>query len=186
MRFQVGEVLLNSGNTNSNKYMVPNYVYDIDPAVGSTAVPGFTELAAIYRNYRLRRFKYWVQFANLDSDAAQCCVCPSNVALTNNMSGWQALFSNLRSKHSLTGYASGGSLSKPLTDTVSVEDFSGVKWTGQIDNYTGLTSGSSPPANLIYLFIGATTLANTQTSGIAADIVLDLEVEFFELLNPAT
>lgn len=186
MRFQVGYVLLNGANVNFNKYLVPSYVYDVDPAVGSTAVPGFTELAAIYRNYRMRSFRYWAQFANLDNNTAiQCCCCPSNIALTNNMAGWQAIFSNLRSNHALAATSTGNSLSAPLTGGCSIEDFSGVKWTGQLDAYCGPTSGSSAPVNAVYLFIGATTLG-TPTFGATVDVVLDLEVEFFELLNPAT
>lgn len=54
----------------------PNNVFDVDPLVGSTAVPGFAELALIYGTYRLLGYEAVVDFVNAEAFAVQAFIYP--------------------------------------------------------------------------------------------------------------
>jgi len=169
----------------ANVRFIPTYVYDVDPTLGSTALPFFTELAGIYRFYRLIHSRITVSASNLDAGVlGTVYVCPVNADPTQNTANFQNYLSNPRCKSKTIGFANGNGSMQKISSFLGIDEFSGVVWTGQIDAYSANTSGTAPPNNA-YWNIGY--LANTTiVNGIFADIKLILEIEFFELTTPGT
>jgi hypothetical protein len=158
--------------------------YDIDPLVASTAMPGFTELAALYRFYRTEKAKIQVSFGNREGFPIVVYITPVNFDTGNNPSTTitQNLLSNPLSRSTTLG-ASTGSSTATLTRSASTNDFAGSP-VRSIDTYVGPTSGASAPTNAFYFAYGcysATPLVN----GFDVDVVLTLESFLFELANPA-
>jgi len=177
---------MNNGTLNyANIRFVPTFAYDVDPTLGSSAVPGFTELAGLYRFYRVKQFKCRVHFSNSDTaTSAVCYVCPVNADPTPNTTSYQSFLSNRRSVMKIIGPSAGNGIVENLITDVSVDDFGGVRWTGQIDAYSASTSGTAPPNN-VWVIVGAETTA-AMTNGIAVCFRMEIEIEFFELTSPAT
>jgi len=173
----------NTTFTFANVRFEPTFCYDIDPAVGSTAMPGFTELGALYRFYRMVSCEADVGFSNIDTaTVATVYICPTNIDPGANTTTAQNLLSNRRSVQRTIGPLNGNGIANHLKSVFGIEDFGGVKWTGQLDQYCGSTAGTAP-SNNIFLAVGAFTTPS-MTTGILADVRLTIEVEFFELATP--
>jgi len=186
MVWQTYKSIDNAAAGYANAVFQPTYAYDLDYAAGNTSMPGFTEMAALYSLYRVRGFKWSVQFVNADSaTVADCCVQPLNLNPGINTANYVRYFSQRRGKQVLVGGSAGNNISRPIRGEASIEDFAGVKWTGQIDAYTGPTSGANAPSNIIYLFVGIWTSA-AMTNGCLANVHLELDIDFFEVLAPPT
>jgi len=54
----------NVGVSYTNNRFCPNSIYDVDPLVGSVAVAGLTEMAAIYSGARVISYKYKIEISN--------------------------------------------------------------------------------------------------------------------------
>jgi len=186
LTFQSNSIIKNAAAQFANSVFWPTYMYDIDPLVASTAVPFFTESAAIWRYYRLLGFSCSASFVNLDSTAAGTVyVCPLNINPGPNSLAWQSLLSNPRCFSKAIGLSTGNGVTQNVRCRAGVDEFGGVKWSGQLDAYCGTTSGSSAPINNIYVAVGyACTPA--MGNGLVADVVLRLRVEFFEFTTPPT
>jgi hypothetical protein len=171
-------------NNFANTRFEPTNAYDVDPTLGSTAVPGFTELAGCYRFYRVKQFRVKCSFSNNDTTtSAVCYVCPVNTDPGVNTTTYQQLLSNRRSVQKIVGPSTGNGIVNNITTDVSVDDYGGVKWTGQLDAYCASTSSS--PTNNIWVAVGIESSA-ALTNGMAVNFNLIIEIEFFELNDPAT
>jgi len=174
----------NAGAVFANVRYEPTYAYDVSPAVGSTAMPFFTEIGACYRLYRVDRAKIVCTFANKDAaTSAVCYVCPVNFDPSNNTTLYENYISNRRSRSRLVGPINGSGTCR-LANHFAVDEFSGVKWSGQVDNYTGTISGTAPTNN-VWFIIGIHTDAN-MTLGVTVNLVITIELDFFELNSPST
>lgn len=183
--YQKLAIVNNAGFTFANTRYEPTFAYDVDPTLGSTALPGFTELAQLYRLYRVQWFKLSATFSNLDT-ATTCTVfvCPSNVDPGNNSSTIQNLLSNPRCRDAQIGFGNGFGVSRKITINVGTDEFGGVVYTGQVDNYVGSSSGTAPTNNIF----AAVGLVSTPalTSGVSVDVRIKVGIQFFELANPVT
>lgn len=183
--FQKLAIINNPTFTFANIRFEPTFAYDVDPTAGSTALPGFTELGLLYRFYRVQWFKLTVKFSNLD--AGTTCttfVCPSNTDPGANTSSIQNLVSNPRCRDDQIGGQNGNGLSKKIVINVGTDEFGGVVYTGQIDNYVGSSAGTAPTNNIFGVVGILTTPA--MTSGVSVDVRLKIGIQFLELSNPVT
>jgi hypothetical protein len=167
----------------ANVRFIPTGAYDIDPVVGSSAMPGFSELGSMYRFYRTTGFHVTASYSNLDTNAAICYLCPQNVDPGANESTSQSLLSNRRSIQKMIGPSTGNGVAQNLACSVSIEEYGGVKWTGQLDGYSAAVS--SNPTNNIYIVPGVLT-TNAMVNGVACSIKITIEIEFFELSTTGT
>jgi len=184
LTFQKFTTIVNNGFTYGNTRFVPTTCYDVDPAGGSTAMPGFSELGALYRFYRAVSFRATATFSNLDATAVNCYICPSNSDPGNNSTTTQGLLSNRRSKAVMIGPSTGLSTSREIGVTVAIDEYGGIRWTGQLDNYCASTTASAPTNN-IFVAVGIETVPN-MTLGVAIAFKVTIEIEFFELTSPQT
>lgn len=182
LRLYARQPLKNVGANASNVRFIPTYCYDIDPTLGSTAMPFFQELGTLYRLYRLISSTVKVSFENLESFPGAICICPVNFDPGSNTASFANYFSSKVSKVGAVGSVTGASV-KQLKAHRTTDLFAGAKWNRMPDNYTGSVSGGSPSNNW-YWFIGCST-SSAQVNGMIADVWVDCEVEFWEITSPS-
>jgi len=181
--FSANTAINNVGASTANIRYTPTFVYDIDPTLGSTSAPGFTELVGLYRFYRTDSAKVEVNFANNDAFPSAVAICPSNTdpGATGAAATVRSYFSNPLSRHRICGPLTGANTCF-VRASASTAQFGGVAWTGQIDSYSA--TGSTAPSNNWYFFIGLET-NGTLVNGIFVDVKITIVVDFFEYANPS-
>lgn len=158
----------------------PTAAFDIDPSFGSTATPGFSELAAFYSNYRVTSSKFKVEATNQSTaQGALITMVPLNqdpgaspaVGVVNS---WiEQPYSVVKS----LGLA--GSPPTILEKTMSTEKIFGSKMVYFDDNFTSLTTTN--PTNNWYWGLGVITPAVVATTPVLINTLIEIYigVEFF-------
>lgn len=147
-------------------------------------MPGFAEYGAIYRLYRVRSSRIKATFANLEAFPCVLCVCPSNTDPGANTANYANYFSSTLGHNRTLGPLTGNSTGN-LTHAVSTNVIGGVKDTQTLDGYVGSTNGGTVPANNWWWFVGANAFGVWTAAGVGYQVEVSVEIEFFELLNPA-
>jgi hypothetical protein len=155
--------------------------YDVDPVVGSTAVPGFNEWALLYRRYRVHKMKCTAWFLSNDTVGGTVCVCPVNADPTANVSP-QPYLSNPLARKKMIASAAGGA-PQSVTVVASPQDFGGSSDTQSDDTYSSLVNAG--PTNAIWFFVGFYTPYGALANGITVNVQLNLTVDFYEQQTPA-
>lgn len=184
LRYEVDGPMTNVGVAQMNIRFQPTYAYDVNPAIGGTAMPGFVEWGGIYRYYRVRGSTATIGFANQEAFTGTCCICPVNFDPTNNTANYQNYFSSKLSVQKLIGPLTGFGVCR-LSNSCTTADFGGVPDTQQLDPYCATTTGSVSPANNYYWFIGWKGAAVGTAAGVQLNVVIDVDIEFFELGSPS-
>jgi hypothetical protein len=143
-------------------------------------MPGFAELAGIYRYYRTFSSRIRVDFGNLDATSGTCIVCPVNFDPTANTTSFQNYLSSRSAHHRPIGAISGnGAVS--VSHSTSVAHFGGAT-TQFPDLYSAVVTAT--PTNNIYWLVGA-YMNNVMTTGFVVNAYIDIDVMFFELATPS-
>jgi hypothetical protein len=69
--------LANNGFSNASKTLRVNAPYDVDASLGSTSSVGFTEYAALFANYRVRKVQMNVNIVNTENISLEVCIALS-------------------------------------------------------------------------------------------------------------
>jgi len=178
LRYTKTVLINNAGFLYANVAFIPTYAYDIDPTVGSTAAPGFTEWAGLYRYYRVLSFKFTTHLSNNEAQAVEAYICASNAGVSANTSSYAYYTAQRISKKTLLGPLTGNSIAR-MSIGSSVARFAGSSNLNTEDYYSASTSGTAPPNN-IYVALGIFALGNL-TVGVTAVIDIDFTIQFFEL-----
>jgi len=156
---------------------VMNGVYDVDPLVGSTAIAGFSELAAFYQSYRALKCTVRVDFSNLEAFPVNVYMLPSRNPSTdpgsNNVGGLDWLMNPLSKYKQLS--AVGGMDRCTLGQTV---DFPTV-YSKQVltdDSYSAAVTAN--PSLKLYHIVGVTSGTNL-VSGIAVTVHYTIWTQFY-------
>lgn len=158
----------NAGSAYQSWRLRMNSAYDPDPALGTGALPGFTEWAAIYRNYRVLKFDYDWKVSNKDAFPQVVCGAPSQADLGLD-------YSNLVDFAGQPGGVSGeisalgGMDSETLRGSIDLGEYTGnaVQFLGN-DGFGSSTSAN--PANLLYFNWGNFAGSNL-VNGISSRLV---------------
>jgi len=182
LRFNKTATMNNVGQIFGNQRLAWTDAYDVDPVLGSTAMPGFTELGTIYTHYRCNSCYCSGSFSNNESGPNTVYLALCNVDPGANTVNYQDFLSSRRSVKKLVGRND----ANPCT-TLSImakqSDFGGVLLHSRVlDGTVGITTAGSPANNsyIVIGFLGAVSSA----SGIAISIDVDIELDFFELYSP--
>jgi len=181
LRFSKQITMVNVASGWTNIRFSPTAAFDVDPVIGSTAMPGFTELAGIYRFYRVRGSAIKADFGNLDALAGIAVVCPVNFDPTSNTTLFQQYLSSRSARMKPLGLSTGAGTAQ-IVHRLTDRDFGGALSVA-IDTYTA--SVTAIPTNNIWWLVGA-YLSAIQTNGVFVAVEIDIDVEFFELSSPAT
>jgi len=182
LRFNTFTVVNNATHQWANVRYNPAFAYDVDPLIGSTAAPGFTEWAAIYRFYRVIGSKINVAFSNLETFPVEAIICPLNYDPTANVSPGVFIYASLLSKKTALGPLTGNGVAT-LTHSMTTEHIGGTKWLGVNDDYCAPTTGGAPNKSWFW-FVGTFGTSNG-VNGVACSIDVDMTIEFFEVTSPA-
>jgi len=182
LRFNTTTSINNVGSIFANKRYQPTGAFDVDPVLGSTAAPGFTELGNIYRQYRVNSYRIVASFSNAEAFPVTVYICAVNFDPTANSASFQTFLSSRECRKKFIGPLTGNGLAT-LRQSVRTADFTGASNLGVIDVYTSLTNAN--PANNVFHMIGVVGLANL-VSGVDVTVDIDMDIDFFELASPAT
>lgn len=183
LRFDKVALMNNVGSNYANIRFEPTYAYDVDPTVGSTAMPGFTELAGVYRKYRVIGFKASLKVSNAESFPLTLYAGPTNSDPGANTINYNNYLPNKAIKKVVLS-AKGGRDAASINDRVTVANFGGASNLSIEDGYSALTSTATPPNNNVFYMIGMYSSSNF-VSGVWYTIDLDIELDFYELANPS-
>lgn len=153
--------------------------YDIDAAVGGTAMPGFLEYSSFYEKFRTLQCTYNIDLMNREAFNVVGFTGFSNdsgfvvsVANCGNANWKLATMGPLTGNNKVT-----------LRDSKSVVAIAGTK-TGLYDDlYSGSTTSTGiPTTGRVYIYLGAQSPNAVFTAGGGIDfkITLDLKVQFFK------
>jgi hypothetical protein len=166
----------NAGSPYANVRFSPTSAYDVDPVVGSTAMPGFAEYSILYRFYRVHSSKILVDFANQEAFGLMVYITPTNTDYGANYSLGGIFLGNPRTKQICLGAATGASTGI-IQSKFTTSFMGGISSLSVLDSYSSLVT--SVPSNNWWWTIGAQS-ATALSSGVFLSIRIEIEVEFFE------
>jgi hypothetical protein len=175
------------GSSFSSQRFRPTNVFDVDPVLGSTAVPGFQEMANIYATYRTVKSDVFLQMSQNGNQSAVSVVCvPLNVdpgasPSSTVVSSWYGAFGN---KSALMPQIGGPAIT--IRNTMTTERIFGTKAVYFDDNFAAPVSGG--PTNNWYWAIGVNSAGNASGTAITTSgrIQVFMDVEFFNRLLVTT
>ncbi len=148
----------NAGSTYTSYRLRINGAYDPDPALGSGALPGFTEWAAIYRNYRVIKYEIEAEVSNLEAFPITVVASPSQADLGLNYSNLFNLMANPGAVSRQLS-AKGGIDRDRFKITLDLGTYYGntIQWFGN-DSFGATTSAN--PTTLFYMNVGCVASSN--------------------------
>lgn len=170
-------VTLGTGAADESVRYKVNAVRDVDPILGSTAVPGFAEWSSIYNFYRVVKVKYSVQFCNLDLLRSFVCLTyltntdPGVTMPRSNVSNPLCKFRQISTQAGMNRCQIGA--------TATLATILGANIVETDPNYSALTSAD--PADLIWLGVGVSSSpTGPSTSPVTCFIVIDMWTRFYD------
>jgi len=154
LAFQVNKIALNAAATTCSVRYIPNGAYDVDPVLGSTATPGFTEWMALYSYYRVVKVSYQLDIANNEAVPVRAYCGFTNT--DPGTVGSTFLPGNPLYKSKLLA-GKGGIDVHRFQDTKTVSTVIGTRGVEVEDNYRG--TATSNPVDLIYLEVAGNTVS---------------------------
>lgn len=176
LRYPIRGTLSTVGTVIAKRW-TPNAAYDVDPVLGSTSTPGFSEYAALYTYYRVEHFKTHVKFSNLDNLSVSLYSVVSNTdpgtAGTNYFDYAQSALG--RTFELAPFYSGAGSVT--LNQKVDLKKLIGMN-TAQADSFRSVTT--SIPTDLVYWGFGIYSNAGTNfANGVGYTGYIEMYVRFY-------
>jgi len=152
--------------------------FDVDAALGSTAMPGFAELAAIYARFRTLRMSYKFDFANQEAFPVTVFAGFSNSSIASG-SLTETYMGNPLFKNKQIGPLTGAGTAR-LTGSKTIVEIAGTRQPLYDDLYTGST-GSSTLATTGTCHVYAAVLSPVvmTAAGVVINAVVTLKVQFY-------
>jgi len=176
LEFTYASTLNNTVGAAVSRRFTPNAAYDVDPTLGSTSTPGFSELATLFNYYRVVGYSYSIEMVNKETFPVLFVV--TNTNLDPGTSGLGSYMGNALTQSTLVSGSAGGPCRYEFAGTLSVVEVVGSKAVELDDNYASLTS--SLPTNKIWSAIGVDGLGSTLTNGCGFLVRYVMHVRFFE------
>lgn len=166
-----------AGGTASVRYTTN--AYDVDPMFASTAMPYFTELAAIYSRFRTLRLGY--KFVVQNQEAFPITII-HGFAVTSISSAllYVGYAGNPLFKQSALGPATGMGVGT-YTGSRTVCEIVGSQQPLWDDLYTGSTTASTmPTASYVYCYCGLNSVNALTALGMVVSVEISLDVLFYK------
>jgi len=183
-KFQKQFALNNPGFPTSSANFEPTFCYDVDPTIGSTAMPFFTEIMTLYRYYRTIKSRVKVSFATKENFPIVGLVHPVNYLVSAPASGAiiESFLSNrLCAQDQLATIT--GKDEVILHNEASTYGFAGSKWLGDEDLYS--STGTVSPANNWYWVVGIQSLVSL-VNGVTVNFEMEVDFVAFEENSPTS
>lgn len=157
----------------------PTAAFDVDPALGSTAMPGYAELSALYASYRVVQSRLRVSLVSPTSGTATCVCVPMNedIGASPTYGVISSLVGTPYNEYRVVGAA--GSPPSNFDLTMSTEKIFGSKAVYFDDAFASLVS--TIPANNWFWVVALILPAVVGGAQSYTFMVrLDIDVEFFQ------
>jgi hypothetical protein len=156
---------VNAGNAYMSYRMRMNSIYDPDPALGTGAIPGYTQWASFYNNYRVLVFKYDLEVSNQEAFPQDVLVCPSRSDLGTNYVSIYDFLGNPRGK-SHTISSTGGQDKCRFSDKIDLGQYYGNPSQYLGDDGFGGSVGGNPGVMMFFNIATLSTANQTAAKGI--------------------
>jgi len=157
--------------------------YDVAQGAGTLAIPGFTELAAIYNAYRPLRFGYKIIVVNNEDFPVNMTVFMTKEQITGSTRTNIFSVGNPLTK-TATMAAKGGMDKVTLKANHSLVEVSGTRAPLFADDWTGLTQGSltgTTLSNAIWMSAFVDQNSAGTSAGVSVTLELAITVQFFQM-----
>jgi len=184
LRYNIHNQINNSGQPVASKAYYTNGAYDVDPSVGSTAMPGFAEWSALFGSYRVRSAHVDVDVATQEAfpvGVTDLWLPDSTYASTNSA---PPTISTNRNSQLFTLSSVGGMDRKKINRRILNSTLFGDKTTyeGDLNQFVG-TALTNPITLFTWLIIiTPVNPADTLINGVSMWGYIEFEIEFFNPL----
>jgi len=152
-----------------------NALYDVDPALGSSYVPFFTEWAMMYSYYRVTGYSIHAEITNLEAFPVACYLVNTNTDPGTSGIGYDQE-ATTHGNSWMIGPTQGNS-NLSIKRKYSVEQIVGDRIAKTDSQFVG--SASANPTDLTYVGLGFKSLA-TLTNGVYLTVSIQFVAEFFD------
>lgn len=172
--YQLPMQLVLNGASTLNSLKFTSNAYDVDAALGSTSMAGFSELALVYSRFRTLGMRYEFHVCNLEAIGTAFI----HGFMTNSISS-TALGLNYRENPYIRTTMCGpvtANCTKSLRGSVTCERLFGSAMALYDDTFTGSTTSSTlPSASTMYLYVGSSnTVVQANGWDITGSVFLDV------------
>lgn len=176
-RYLIQYVVTTNGALLANIRFTTN-AYDVDPVLASTAMAGFTELAALYARFRTLRMSYKFTACNQEAFPVSVIHGFSNVVITSAALGLNYAENPMMSSHMLGPLTGQGRA--VYRNSASIQDISGTAQALYDDLYTGSTTSSTlASAGTCHCYFGVISNTNLTAAGVLVTAEIDLRVRLY-------
>lgn len=180
LRYPVLKLINSLASAGSAVRFITNGVYDVDPTLGSTSTPYFSEWSAMYSYYRVLSYSLQIHVSNNESQPVELYVVHSNT--DPGTTGINFLQYSNASYNKITALAANTAQhAKTVTSSLSPMRIVGDRAVRTEQNFWG--SSTSNPVDLTYIGIGANINSGNLTNGVYIAGYLQFTVEFFDRKN---
>lgn len=179
LKYTVTERVANNGGTLASIRYTSN-AYDVDPALASTAMAGFSEFAGFYARFRTLAMRYTFDVSNAEAFPLAIVHGFSNAVIASGSLGMNygenPLFTT-----GVLGPATGQGRSR-LSKNASIMTISGTEQALYDDLFTGSTTSStlaSAGTCHCYFGIAAPTAGSLTVSGCVVQARIELQIRFY-------
>jgi len=179
LKYIVQDVVANNGGTAAS-IRFRTEAYDVDPALASTAMPGFAELAQIYSRYRTLRLGY--KFSAANQEGINMTVI-HGYSINSIASGSLSITyaGNPHFSTAILGPLTGMNR-KVFSKNLPVTAIAGTQQPLFDDLYTGsTTSATLPTAGTVYCNFGIITPVAMTAAGCLVTVEVSLQIQFYRM-----
>lgn len=171
-------VMNSVGNNTFASRFYTNACYDVDPILGSTSIPGFTEWSNFYSYNRVVAYQVDAAFANGDALPIGLYFVHTNTDPGVSGSNYSPMVSNPHGACTVLGPTSGAGTYRYRSPFITISSVVGTRAPEYEDNYRGTTAAN--PVDTTYFGIGLNAYSNDFTNGVSVEFSLRLRVRFFD------
>jgi len=182
LRFNKCTNILKAGFAYSNIRFNTSNAFDVDPVLGSTNTPGFSELSGLYRRYRVHNAVCTVRFTNQEVFGLIVYIQPVNADPGADSTSYQTYLSNPMNRKAAVGAVAGAGTHVEKM-SLSPQMFGGSSDLKIDDTYSALTNAG--PTNGVWLMVGVYAPIDALTNGVTVSVDIDLDIDFYEVATPA-
>ncbi len=182
LRYPFESNLFSMASTTVSQRWHSNALFDVDPVLGSTSVPGFAEWSALYSYNRVIKTKFLCNIGNYENLPIQVFIVHSNTDPGTTGITWNEYASGSFNRSFMIGSIS-GQPAKTIISTITPRKLLGDRMAFDEMNFVGTSTAN--PADLTYVGIGLQCISNLN-NGVQIAGFLEFTVEFFDRKNLQT
>lgn len=180
LMYTTAQILSTTLSSETNKAFNVNGLYDVDPALGSANVAGFSELMAMYSIYRVIGYSYEVDMVNTQDFPVLVTLVNTNDSFggTTGLAGYAG---NQYTQQIILAGKNAGRSAHKFKASHAIQSIVGSGEVELDDQFTG-TVGTNP-SRLVRLAIGIFAFGNTPSSGVYYTVRLKMKVRFYQRIT---